>query len=709
MGKPSKLSDEDWERLLDRHARGERRADLAREKGVSVSTISWQAKKRGRRLGETPGAVDHRRRPAEGWPPDHVFVQSRSGMTPARWRELLARRNAGETRAVLEAEYGVTTGAIGCAAKRYGLRKMDTPGAVYQPRGPAAGAYNYGRGEPALSIDIDWSDPVGTVRALHADVLKRLGDGDEPEAARLWRWSQRTRVMTGVGAADLRALWKKPASFPGGYRPSGYMSPQTPGLAGALVLRPAQKPPEGDWSTWLFLGGRGAGKTLAGASWIADMAERLGPGGRLALIGATLHDVREVMIEGPSGVMSLPRWTLAGPDGDRGLEPGPWRGPVYQPSRRRLVFPDGAEAFVFSAEEPERLRGPQFAAAWADEFCTWRRGGETLALLRMGLRLALPEPDSPAADPFPLQDGGAGAQEARLREPSVSPPTCAQEARLREPSVSPRLVVTTTPRPTRALKELRLQPGVAETHATTRENAGHLAPGFLAGLERLYGGTRRAAQELEGRVVEPVGGLFTAEMMAAARGELAPPVDARPRFDRVVVGLDPTCSRGGDACGIVAVGRREGVAWVLADRSMRGLSPQKWAERAMETARMFGARRIVGEVNQGGDMVEAVLRTAGCGVEAPEGEAKGSGILFRPARAWRGKAARAEPVAALYEQGRVRHAGDFAALEEELMALGAAEDDAPDEGHWDRADALVWAVTDLMLNDRSEGPRVRRL
>ena len=696
MGKPSKLSDEEWGALFDRDARGERRSDLARIYGVSISTICWQAKKRGRMKGQAPDAVDHRRRPAEGWPADHVFPQSRSGMTPARWRELLARRNAGETSAVLEAEFGVTTGAIANAAQRYGLRKMDTPGAVYQPRGPAAGAYKYGRGEPALSIEIDWSDPVGTVRELHADVLKRLGDGDEPEAARLWRWSQRTRVMAGVSAADLRALWKRNLRarpfLPGGYRPSGCLSPQTPGGpedgqgAGGLVLREAQRPPEGAWSTWLFLGGRGAGKTLAGASWIADMAERLGPGGRLALIGPTLHDVREVMIAGPSGVMSLPRWTEIGGDGE--VE---WRGPEYQPSRRRLVFPGGAEAFVFSAEDPDSLRGPQFAAAWADEFCAWRNGGETLALLRMGLRLRLKaaDPDSPAVDPNSASDGGVGAQVARLREPSDSP----------------RLVVTTTPRPTRALKALRAEASCALTHATTRDNGDHLAPGFLEGLERLYGGTRRAAQELEGQVVEPEGGLFTAEMMAAARGEAPASVDGRPVYERVVVGLDPTCSRGGDACGIVAVGRRGDVAWVLADRSMRGLSPQKWAERAMETARLFGARCIVGEVNQGGDMVEAVLKAAGCGAD-------GENIGFTAVRASRGKAARAEPVAALYEQGRVRHAGAFAALEEELMALGAEEEGeaaGSGEGHWDRADALVWAVTDLMLDGRGEGPRVRAL
>ncbi|MFN6980787.1 MAG: terminase large subunit domain-containing protein [Brevundimonas sp.] len=418
------------------------------------------------------------------------------------------------------------------------------------------------------------------------------------------------------------------------------------------------------------------------------MAERLGAGGRLALIGPTLHDVREVMIAGPSGVMSLPRWTGVGSDG--AVE---WRGPEYQPSRRRLVFPNGAEAFVFSAEDPDSLRGPQFAAAWADEFCAWRNGGETLALLRMGLRLRLPEPDSPAVDPSAAHNGGVGAQGASDRVASGSP----------------RLVVTTTPRPTRALKALRAEASCALTHATTRDNGDHLAPGFLEGLERLYGGTRRAAQELEGQVVEPEGGLFTAEMMAAARGEA--PVSAngsgegRPVYERVVVGLDPTCSRGGDACGIVAVGRRGETAWVLADRSMRGLSPQKWAERAMETARLFGAVRIVGEVNQGGDMVEAVLKAAGCGAD-------GENIGFTAVRASRGKAARAEPVAALYEQGRVRHAGAFAALEEELMELGAEEEGeaaGSGEGHWDRADALVWAVTDLMLDGRGEGPRVRAL
>ena len=250
-----------------------------------------------------------------------------------------------------------------------------------------------------------------------------------------------------------------------------------------------------------------------------------------------------------------------------------------------------------------------------------------------------------------------------------------------------------------------------ETHAGTRDNAAHLAPGFLAGLEALYGGTRRAAQELDGQVVELDGALFTAEMLAAARrgagGDrasrcLSPrtPGGAGPGegggFDRVVVAVDPCVTAGGDACGIVVAGRTGDRAVVLADRSARGLSPEGWARRAVRAAEEFGARAIVAEVNQGGDLVRSVLVAAG------------STVKLRAVRATRGKRVRAEPVAALYEQGRVTHAGAFVQLEEELMALGG-----PDEAgeSLDRADALVWAITDLLI-DRTRagaGPRIRVL
>ena len=248
----------------------------------------------------------------------------------------------------------------------------------------------------------------------------------------------------------------------------------------------------------------------------------------------------------------------------------------------------------------------------------------------------------------------------------------------------PRLCVTTTPRPTAAMRRLRAEAGLVETRAATAENAAFLAPGFLEGLNALYGGTRRAAQELEGKVVEAEGALFTAEMMEGAQADGVAPAG----FERVVVAVDPTASAGGCACGIVVVGRRGDVAWVLDDRSAAGLSPQGWAARAVRAADDWGAQAIVAETNQGGDMVEAVLRAAGAGAR------------YRPVRAQVGKRARAEPVAALYEQGRVKHARRFEALEEELMALGEG-------GANDRADALVWAVTELMLGRRGAGPRLR--
>jgi len=374
---------------------------------------------------------------------------------------------------------------------------------------------------------------------------------------------------------------------------------------------PHQIPPADPWTTWLFLGGRGAGKTFAGAGWIKRQARW---GGNFALVGPTFHDVREVMIEGPSGIKSQY------PSGER---------PKWQASRRRLEFQNGAIAQAFSAEDPDALRGPQFHAAWADEFCAWPKPAETLAMLRFGLRLG----------------------------------------------TDPRLVVTTTPRPIRALRNLIAEPGTVDTRAPTSANADHLAPAFLSTLQGLYGGTRLAAQELDGLIVEGEGGLFRAEDLARCRG--APPAV----FDRVVVAVDPPATATGDACGIVVCGRFDGRAFVLEDRTARGLSPHGWARRAVEAAVRWSAAALVAEANQGGDMVRSVLAQA----EPP--------CPVKLVKASLGKRARAEPVAALYEQGRVVHCGAFPALEEELMALGSG-----DLGHSpDRADALVWAVSELML------------
>ncbi|WP_269515057.1 DNA-packaging protein [Brevundimonas subvibrioides] len=577
----------------------------------------------------------------------------RSKLEDPVWIALLERYVAGEVASELADEHGVSVEAVAWQARNRGYRKKDRPGAVYRwsqppPITPAPDPV-VARGFAFDPLDLEGSE----ARALES-ARRAADEGRLPDFLAL------TQSARGIRRLKERGALPPPP-------PSAVPLPQEGEEKCEPVLRDAQRAPAGDWTTWLFLGGRGAGKTLAGAVWLADQAERLGAGGRLALIGGSLHDVREVMVEGVSGIASLARWN----------DPK-WCGvrPVFEPSRKRLVFPNGAVAQAFSAEDPEALRGPQFAAAWADEFCAWPRGGRggrggpgaTLALLRMGLRLG----------------------------------------------ERPRLVVTTTPKPIGALRDLRAEPGLVQTHAATRDNAENLAAGFVEGLERLYGGTRKAAQELEGRVVDVEGALFSAEMLARARshpaggyrpsGYLSPRTpggdspdagDGGVGFDRIVVAIDPTTTAGGNACGIVVAARAGDRAHVLADRSVAGLGPDGWARRAVRAAEAFGAIALVVEVNQGGEMVRAVLKTAGCSVR------------IREVRATKGKRIRAEPVAALYEQGRVTHAPGLGALEEELMAIGGE-----DGGAWglDRADALVWALTDLLI-DRSggEGPRIRML
>ncbi|KQY73415.1 hypothetical protein ASD25_27265 [Brevundimonas sp. Root1423] len=439
-----------------------------------------------------------------------------------------------------------------------------------------------------------------------------------------------------------------------------------------------QLPETDPWRTWVFLGGRGAGKTRAGAEWVWETAQRLGKGGRIALVGPTIRDARTVMVEGPSGVMNLPFRT----------------GAAFASSLRQVSFPGGAVGLLFSAEEPERLRGPQFHAAWGDEFCAWSYGAETLAMLRLGLRL------------------GEG----------------------------PRLVLTSTPKPGRVLRGVLAEDGCARTDAPTRANAGNLAPGFLAAMEGLYGGTRRAAQELDGRVLEDEGALFTLAEIERARagwgllshspspevgrdggakrspgGEVQtyptlsslradiPPHEGEgervsPVFDKVVVAVDPPAGtlsgRARDACGIVVAGRRGDRVGVLADWTAQGLSPEGWAERVRRAVEAYGARRVVVESNNGGAMAEAVLK------------ASGLSVAVKRVHASVGKVARAEPVAALYEQGRVAHAPGLEALEEELMGLGGEDAGGASP---DRADALVWAVTDLLPAPGARGPSLRVL
>ena len=374
----------------------------------------------------------------------------------------------------------------------------------------------------------------------------------------------------------------------------------------------------------MFLGGRGCGKTRAGAEWVSFRA-RTGLSRRIALIGPTFHDVREVMVE--AGIRALPHPR-----------------PAYEATRRRLVWPNGAQAQCFSAEDPESLRGPQFDAAWCDELSYWSYPEETLATLAHALRLGAPQ-----------------------------------------------LLVTTTPRPIPALKKLIAAPDVALTRASTWANAANLAPGFAASLRESWMGSVRERQEILGEMIEdPQGAMWS-------RAQLERQHDAAPRgFDRIVVAVDPPMSvgAGADACGIVAAGRydRAGIACavVLADASEQGLTPTQWASRAAGLAHSLGADCIVAEANNGGELVRTMLRLA-----APE-------LPIRLVYASRGKRLRAEPVAWLYGQGRIAHAAAFSALEDEMCAYGAAEfRRSPD-----RLDALVWALTDLLLQGANPSMRV---
>jgi phage terminase large subunit-like protein len=395
--------------------------------------------------------------------------------------------------------------------------------------------------------------------------------------------------------------------------------------------RENQLPPDSDWQVWLFLGGRGAGKTRAGAEWVRQQV-RCGCQ-RIGLIAPTLNDAREVMIAGASGLVGL------------GL---PDERPFYESSRRRLVWPNGAQGFVFSAEDPDSLRGPQFDAAWADEFAAWSYPQATLDTLRMGLRL--------------------GEQ--------------------------PRLVVTTTPRPIPALKALVKAPGVVLTRAATRDNSAHLAAGFVEAMTHAYGGSLLGRQELDGLLIEdPEGALWTRRDIENACGGST--VDPQ----RIIVAVDPpaTGHDRSDECGIIVAGAlgegSDRIAIILADRSFGPAKPATWAEAVGAAYEGFEADCVVAESNQGGDMVASVLK------------ATRTGLPVKLVRASRGKRARAEPVAALYAAGRVKHAGRFPALEDQMCAFGS-----PDAGRKspDRVDALVWAVSELLMTSNA-APRLRQM
>lgn len=405
-----------------------------------------------------------------------------------------------------------------------------------------------------------------------------------------------------------------------------------------------QLAPEGDWKTWVILGGRGAGKTRAGAEWVRSKVEggkphEPGQAQRVALVAETLDQARDVMVLGESGIIAC-----APSD----------RAPVWHASKRMLEWPNGATAQIFSASDPESLRGPQFDCAWVDELAKWKKGEDTWDNLQFALRL--------------------GDQ--------------------------PQQVVTTTPRDVQLLRDLLDESGTVQTCAPTRVNRAYLADQFVEQMEAKYGGTRVGRQELEGELLSaPDGALWNAADLAA--GIMRDP----PEMDRIVVALDPPVTSGdkSDACGIIVAGvstqgpPQDWRAHVIEDASVQGLSPMKWAERAVNLFHKHKADRLVAEVNQGGELVQQLLRQID------------PLVPFKGVHATRGKVARAEPVASLYEQSRVTHAPGLTKLEDQMCQVTVGG--YLGKGSPDRVDALVWAITELMIDpsEKFRAPRVRTL
>lgn len=390
-----------------------------------------------------------------------------------------------------------------------------------------------------------------------------------------------------------------------------------------LWARPEQMPPPGDWTTWLYMGGRGAGKTRAGAEWVRARVNA-GIAKRIALVAATFAEARDVMVEGESGLLAIS---------------SPLDRPRFEASKRRLVWPSGAMALLFSDDEPDMLRGAQHDTAWSDELAKWKHLEATWDNLQLGLRLG----------------------------------------------TRPQQAVTTTPRTKKGLKAIMARSDTVITRGSTHDNRDNLAPAFFRDVVRRYEGTRFGRQEINAEMLDDVpGALWTRAMLDAV---LIPRETALPEMARVVVAVDPSGSRGGDerdSIGIVAAGRGiDGLGYIVGDWTC-SLSPSGWGRRVAEAAARFGADRVIAEENFGGAMVERVIRAADASVPV------------RLVRASQRKVVRAEPVAALYEQKRVRHWGPFPALEDQLAAF--TTDGYVGEGSPDRADAAIWALIELMLS-----------
>ena len=414
------------------------------------------------------------------------------------------------------------------------------------------------------------------------------------------------------------------------------LSELTPQMRAALKYnwdfwaRPNQIEPEGNWTTWLILAGRGFGKTRTGAEtirkWVCgDTPLSAGRCSRIALVAETAPDARDVMVEGPAGLLDC--------------HPKDFR-PTYYPSKRSVEWPNGAQAILFNAVEPDQLRGPQFDAAWCDELAKWRYAEQTWDQLQFGLRLG----------------------------------------------EHPRQIVTTTPRPIPVIRRLVKDVDTVVTKGRTYDNAANLAPPFLKQVEERYGGTRLGRQELDGEILEDIpGALWSRSLIDDNRIK---PDDA-PDYERIVVSVDPATSseEGSDENGIVVVGvarDTEGYArgYVLEDGSLKG-SPEEWARKAVHLYRKYSADLMVAEKNQGGEMVSSVIK------------AVDRTVNVKLVHASRGKHIRAEPISALYEQGRVSHVGRLDKLEDQMCFFSMDNLRSGAMGSPDRVDALVWGLTEI--------------
>lgn len=394
-------------------------------------------------------------------------------------------------------------------------------------------------------------------------------------------------------------------------------------------------PSEEGWRTWLMMAGRGFGKTRAGAEWIFRLANE-NKGVRVALVGASIGDARSIMVEGVSGILAIAR------NRRKKLR--------WEPSLGRLKWPNGSEAQLFSGDHADGLRGPEHDFAWCDELAKWREADDAWMNLQFGLR--------------------------RGRRA--------------------RALVTTTPRPMELLKKMKEEASTIVTGGRTSDNI-NLEDKVVDLLTATYSGTRVGAQELDGELLEDVeGALWTRELIEKSRvGRF---LDGARGFDRIVVGVDPPAGtgEGSDACGIVVCGSRGGALYVLEDSTVRGLSPEGWANRVAVAAARWDTGLVVAEANNGGAMVESVLKAADLG------------LRVRLVHASRGKCARAEPIALKFETGKAFFAGVFCELEAQLGGMIAGGGYEGPGRSPDRADAMVWAMT-VLSETRSGVPRVRRL